>query len=386
MSRRLPPMLLTLYSLAAVQGFAVQTGTVGLPMEVLRLGGSSLLLGLLFAWFYFMRGSVGLLSGRLQRHPSSLLTASMLIFLTAMLLYAWAPSAIWLVALQGVQALAAGAYWVTMMASLFAISGPRQKTASILGLNILSTLGQGLGNLTGGLLAARFGPHVAYFAAAGLFLLAAWLAQRIKLVPPTGSASQREAPLREVLRSPMMSLAVLAAVGCAPVVFCGIEPALFVARLHAGYALLGTTTALIVVATLLMQGLAVPLARYFGANVAAMWGYLGSASALLALWSIPNHAAVLILFPLIGGFGAVSTLAWSGHIQEVAEPRTIGTATGLFWCLGDYAQVLYFLAFGAVGAHLPLLLGGTGLLLVMMSLWSLARGKGWWRPGRYRPA
>ncbi len=373
-----------LTQVAAVQGLAIAGLSSLVPAYLTRAGAGDWMVGFAFTAWALMRGSLGLVAGRLYARlgPRRLISLSMALFVLTTLGYALDHRPGILVALRLGQGVAAGLYWTSLLAGTAACAPPERRLAALTRVNVTAAAAGLASNLLAGVVAAALGVGAFFWLEAALLGVVA-LPLALSLPGEPGRTADRglaevaaSGPTRSMpLAGRQFAQAGLAAVANLPLVVTGVAVPVLLVRAGAGYRVVGLVAAAMVVAGVLAQLPAQRLAARWGSGrlLAVLAPLSGAALGMLPL--ARGIGALAALAIILAGLGALTALGWLGWAQEGVAPGSLGAVTGLLRGSGDLMAVAAYSAFGLVAAHLAPALWGLAAVSAATGLGAAALGR-----------
>ncbi len=350
-------MLRGTFIVAFIQNLAMTSAGGIFPVYLRTLGGTELLVGIAFAWFSLVRGFTSLVSGQIidRLGRRSLLITSLVGFGAANLAYALAKSPVQLTAFRIVQGLAAGLYWVVILCMVADASSTEERLGNMTRFNIFIAISGIIANWMGGFLAEAFSPRLVFvqsclmFAAATVFSLQFF--HETDQQPGKAAVSKFSFAALLQVNSGVKRVSLLAGIGMIAETINLMGMSLYVYGIGGGYRDVGLIAGLIVASGLVCQLFAPALKRKLDSRGIILMVYLSNAIFLLLLFWRKTLTAAYLLFPVIGGLFALTSLTWLALAQDAAEEGQMGVATGFYRGTLDLTNVIYYLAFGALSAR-----------------------------------
>lgn len=365
-----------------LQAAAANALGVGVPLEIVRLGGAPFVLGLTFTAWAAGRSLTGYIAG--QRFDSVGGRATLCTSFTATavlaLLYALTRTPALFVLIRLGQGMAAGLYWTAILALVGESAQGAERLRRLATFNNLVAIGGILGSLLGGGAIGWFGRSAPMWGAMMLSLILAALA--LRTVPERQVPSARGPQTMTRMRGAAVGASLLAAASQLPSILTNAGLPLLLEQRGLGGMVLGIENALMVAGSLAGQTLYTRYPSWGSTRAGTLLLYLIGAVSL-AVVGIGTGPWLLVAIAALGSAVRLLGVVWMNTVQSVAGTDQVGRATGLTRTSGDVLSALTYPMVGVAEQSLETTVAVlTAVLAASAAVVTGGGGRRWFPPHR----
>lgn len=378
---RAAPPFAALALIGFLQAMAANAIGVGVPLQIVHLGGAPVVLGLAFTTWAAGRSLMGVVAGRrfdlLGGRSSLLMSFAATAIVTAVYATTRLP---WLFVLMRLfQGLGAGLYWTAILAIVGDLGEGSARLRRLATFNNMVAVGGILGSLLGGWAIGAISRSAPMWCAMLLFAILTLVVLRI--VPRGSHAHGETTRLPLGVRGAAVGASLVAAASQLPSLLTNAGLPLLLVQHGLGGRALGTENALMVAGALLGQALYTRYAAWGSTRQGTVFLYLLGAIALAAV-GFGSGAILLLAIAVLGSSVKLLSIVWINTVQAVAGPGQVGRATGLTRSSSDLLSALTYPLVGVAEESLAITVA---ILLTVfagsVTLMKGSSGKRWFGAG-----
>lgn len=373
-----------LLAIGFLQAAAANALGVGVPMQIVRLGGTPFVLGLAFTAWAAGRSLMGFCAG--QRFDSAggrwTLVAGFSITAIVALLYALARNPDLFVLMRLGQGMGAGLYWTAILSLVGESAQGPERLRRLATFNNLVAVGGIAGSLLGGWAIGGLGRSAPMW---GGMVLAVILAALTLISVPARPAHAACAPRAAGrMRRAAISASLLAAASQLPSLLTNAGLPLLLTHRGLGGAALGIENALMVGGALIGQTLYTRYSAWGSTRRGTLLLYMVGAMALLAI-GVGTGTWLLLAIAVLGSAVRLLGVVWMYTVQSVAGGEGVGRATGLTRSSGDVLSALAYPMVGVAEQSLGITVALLAAVFAASAAFVSGRGGQRWFPPHLRP-